>query len=83
MNWYLDVFANDETDGGLIALATIERLQREESLSGPCEDDCEVTAPFIGICPDDTDHEEPSPLDFGGFRRYGEGTKPASEIFKR
>jgi hypothetical protein len=34
--------------------------------SGPCEDDCEVTAPWIGICPDETEGEEPSPLDFGG-----------------
>jgi len=64
MNYWIDVFADDETDGGLIALATCERLLREDERSGPNEDDCEATAPFIGICPDETDHEEPSPLDF-------------------
>ena len=64
MNWYLDVFSDDETDGGLIALATIERLQREESLSGPCEDDAEIVCPYIGILPEETDHEEPSRLNF-------------------
>jgi hypothetical protein len=33
--------------------------------SGPCEDDAEVVAPFIGMCPDESEHEDGSPLDFG------------------
>lgn len=40
--------------------------QRHETLTGPCEDDCEVTAPFIGVCPDESGKLDGSPIDFGG-----------------
>lgn len=81
MNWYLDVFADDVNDTNASTLATIRNLL-DADRSGPCEDDCEVTAPYIGICPDETSFEKetPSPLDFGGERRYGETTKPASQL---
>jgi hypothetical protein len=52
MNW-LDLF-----DDGL------PTAHREMS-DGPCDDDCEETAPFIGMLPDESDHEDGSPLDFG------------------
>lgn len=32
---------------------------------GRAEDDDKRIAPYIGMCPDETEHEEPSPLDFG------------------
>jgi hypothetical protein len=32
---------------------------------GPCEDDYEVKCPYIGILPDESEHEDGSPLDFG------------------
>jgi hypothetical protein len=83
MNWYLDVFADDVNDTNSSALASIQRCL-EQDRSGPCEDDCEVTAPFVGLLPEETDHEEMSPLDFGGARRFGErpATSLASNIFQ-
>lgn len=61
MNWYLDVFSdNDSTQ----ALATIQRLE-EGNRSGPCEDDVESCAPYVGLLPEETAHEDPSPLNFG------------------
>lgn len=36
-----------------------------EVRSGVCDDDVERTAPYIGVCPDESDHEDGSPLDFG------------------
>ena len=41
------------------------KAQNEARRFGPCEDDYEVTAPYIGILPDESDHEDGSPLDFG------------------
>tara|TARA_R110000868_G_scaffold67046_1_gene199214 strand:- start:6598 stop:6855 length:258 start_codon:yes stop_codon:yes gene_type:complete len=35
-----------------------------ESQYSPCEDDCEITAPYIGLLPDESDHENGSPLNF-------------------
>jgi hypothetical protein len=64
MNWYLDVFADDCTDDYTLAEAAILRLQ-EGDMTGPCEDSDEATAPFIGMCPDESSqHEDGSPLDF-------------------
>ncbi len=56
MNW-LDLFGED--------YRAIDRYREAERRYGPCEDSQEVTAPYIGICPDDSYEEEPSPLDFG------------------
>lgn len=82
MNWFIDVFAEDWNDDTNRALSTIRNLQ-DADRTGPVEDDCETTAPFIGICPDDTDHEEPSPLDFGGERRYGDPPRTWKELYPR
>lgn len=74
MNWYLDVFAYDYmSDNTLAELQVIERLEKEFALPAVNEDDCESFAPYVGILPDESDHENGSPLDFGGARRYGEG----------
>jgi len=54
MNWYLDVFAEDYIDTHTSALAAIRRCQ-DEDRSGPCEDDAEVAAPFVGLLPEETD----------------------------
>lgn len=65
MNFFLDVFADDVTDSNDIALVNMRRLQ-EQDRSGPCEDDYEVTTPFVDILPEESEHEDGSPLDFGG-----------------
>ena len=57
MNW-LDLFGDDNR---------IEVSFSEPdfyALDGRCEDDKSVIAPYIGMLPEDTDHEEPSPLKF-------------------
>lgn len=46
MNWFLDVFSLDCTDDYTLAEGAIRRLQ-EEDRSGACEDDVELTAPYI------------------------------------
>lgn len=63
MNWFLDVFADDENDSSCHALTVLCRLQ-DSDRSGPCEDDIELTAPYVGILPEETSHEHPSPLRF-------------------
>jgi hypothetical protein len=47
--------------------SNLDRLVEQDRRSGPCEDDCEVTAPYIGMLPDESDHEDGSPLNFKGF----------------
>lgn len=59
MNW-LDLF----DDGGIGDRARFQEQEREDR-HGPCEDDIEVVAPWIGMCPDESDHENGSPLNFG------------------
>lgn len=39
-------------------------IVRQNSRSGSCEDDRELTCPYIGILPDETDDEGVSPLRF-------------------
>ena len=63
MNWYLDVFAEDENPS-LAQHATQERLQQTELREGPCDDDCEMKSPFIGILPEESGKENGSPLHF-------------------
>lgn len=57
---FLDLFGDDYRE--------LDRLQEQERRHGPCEDDCEVTAPFIGMLPEESDHESGSPLN---FREHG------------
>jgi len=56
-------------------LHTILGIVARDNRSGPCEDDEERTAP-IGICPEESDHEDGSPLDFGN-----EAQRSASSYF--
>jgi hypothetical protein len=46
-------------------IAMIHNIVENDRRSGPCEDDVERTAPYIGILPDESDEEDGSPLDFG------------------
>jgi hypothetical protein len=46
-------------------LNSILGIVARDNRSGPCEDDVERTAPYLGICPEESDHEDGSPLDFG------------------
>ncbi len=45
-------------------LARLERVSERNLQSGPCDDDYETTCPYVGILPDETEDEEPSPLSF-------------------
>lgn len=47
-----------------MTIQEIENIIRRDSLSGPCDDDYEATCPYVGILPEETDNEEPSPLSF-------------------
>lgn len=42
-----------------------EKLVRDNQRYGACEDDVECTAPYIDLCPDESEHENGSPLSFG------------------
>ena len=66
MNFYLDVFSLDcMSDNTVANLACIDRLEREAGLrTGPCEDDAEVVAPYVGMLPEESNHEHGSPLNF-------------------
>jgi hypothetical protein len=55
------MFDKDDLSFGFSVMAFVEQDHR----SGPCEDDCEVTCPYIGMLPDESDDEDGSPLDFG------------------
>lgn len=41
-----------------------EKAHEKDQLQGPCEDSHEVTAPFIGMLPEESDKTEGSPLNF-------------------
>jgi hypothetical protein len=59
MNW-LDLF-----DDGAIGENARYMSEERERRHGPTEGDIETVAPFIGMCPDESEEEEGSPLDFG------------------
>lgn len=42
----------------------IETIVQKDRMSGPCEDDYERTCPYVDIFPDESEHENGSPLDF-------------------
>ena len=50
-------------------LHTILGIVARDNRSGPCEDDEERTAPYLGICPEESNHEDGLPLDFGNTAR--------------
>lgn len=35
---------------------------RQTTLTGACEDDCEVTAPLLNVCPEETGYQNGAPL---------------------
>lgn len=47
-----------------ISVEALESIIRLDQRSGPCEDDCEVTCPYIDMLPDESETEEGSPLNF-------------------
>ena len=57
MSFYLDIIAGDD-------YTAIDRIREAERREGPCDDDCESTAPYVSMLPEESDHEEGSPLDF-------------------
>lgn len=57
MSFYLDIVCGDD-------YTAMDRIRETERREGPCDDDAETTAPFIGMLPEESDHEEGSPLDF-------------------
>ena len=60
----------------LLSGQTIGSLVDRDQRSGPCDDDVERTAPYIGICPEESETEDGSPLDFGN-----EAQRSASSYF--
>lgn len=63
MNWYLDVFSEDENPTIPIH-AMEEQLHQQALKEGPCDDDCETTCPFVGMLPQESGKENGSPLHF-------------------
>lgn len=55
-------FCGDEGDMDLFS--KLERQHQRDLRTGPCDDDCEVTAPFIDHLPEETHGTDPSPLRF-------------------
>lgn len=53
----------DEQDAAF--WAKLERTDQHNRRHDPCEDDVEMTAPYIGILPDESNTENGSPLEFG------------------
>lgn len=66
------IYSHTEDDGDLALALMKERDQHnmQEARTGPCNDDWEVSAPYIGILPDESDKEDGSPLHFGTRRRF-------------
>jgi hypothetical protein len=54
----------EDVDGD-IDLSNLDKWRAKEALQGNCEDSHEETAPYIGMCPDETMGEKVSPLRFG------------------
>lgn len=52
----------DDTDA--YTFSTLEKRMMADRRSGPCDDDCEESAPYIGMLPEETYREDVSPLDF-------------------
>jgi hypothetical protein len=63
MNWYIDVFSKDGIDPDVQLMAEM-RDEQDADRSLPCEDDYEETLALMMICPEESSHEEGSPLRF-------------------
>lgn len=44
-----------------------ENMDRLNNRAGPCEDDCEVAAPYIDLLPEESDTEDGSPINASGW----------------
>ncbi len=44
---------------------SFEKIHRSNSRGEACDDDREYTAPYIGLLPEESEHEHGSPLNFG------------------
>ena len=63
--FHIDQQSRDGFDDGDAALfAKLERDMHRDARSEACDDDVEVKCPYIGVCPDESNHEHGSPLDF-------------------
>jgi hypothetical protein len=51
-------------DDAYFLMRLSDQADRDSERHGACDDDCEVTAPFIGILPDESEQEDGSPLRF-------------------
>jgi hypothetical protein len=56
MSIWLDLHGEDYT--------YLDTLAEHNRRHGPCEDDRERTAPYIGMLPEESEHEGGSPLKF-------------------
>jgi hypothetical protein len=62
MNHYLDVFANDcMNDETFHSMLMLQQMERDRS--GPCEDDFEATCELMQYLPEESSHEDGSPID--------------------
>lgn len=51
----------------------VVKILAADRRSGPCEDDVEVTCPFVDMLPEESDAEDGSPLDFGNTAHTSAG----------
>ena len=77
MNFFLDVFSldqmNDETFQSMLMLRELE-----QDRSGPDEGDAEATTELMLYLPEESEHEEGSPINFNS---YQENHRLDSEAF--
>jgi hypothetical protein len=66
---YIFSHNEDEGDTALHVMKMRDRHQLQESHTGACDDDREVSAPYIGILPEESGKEDGSILDFSHERR--------------
>lgn len=77
---YLDRDDIDPNHAGYLQRALAAERDKRYGLA---EDDDRKIAPYIGICPDESDHEGGSPLDFGNDRSPHGGRRSASSYFSQ
>ena len=63
MNFYLDVFPADECP--VISLDSTGYIHDVDLRALACEDDVEAACPYVGMMPEESNHEDGSPLNFG------------------
>jgi len=61
MNW-LDLFGDEHM---FVSLDSTGYISDVDLRAMACEDDVEATCPFVGMMPEESNHEDGSPLNFG------------------